>query len=285
MAEKKNATVIAIGNQKGGVGKTSNTLHIAAGLGELKYKVLVIDLDANRGSTRALRLGKDWAGTFEVLLGTEEDPMNVIVTEEDDGVTLPQNVHVLPARRDLETFDKEFRNAKGKFQNAVDCLERPLALLRPEYDFILLDTAPNTMTPTVAAYRSADWFLLVSEATQLSLEGLGDALKDIDEANQNRETKLKLLGVVMCKVAERTRTASTYMQKIQAMFARADYGAFDTVITRAIAIEDAQGLGKTLFQTEPGHKVTALYRQLLKEILKRLKAAEAQPEMKVAANG
>ena len=137
----KHAQVIAVGNQKGGVGKTSNTLHLAAALGEQGKKILVIDLDGNCGATRGCGLGTDWLGTFEALMG--QDPEELIVGSDPvEGTELPENVELLPARRNLESFEEEFRRT-NKFREPSATLTPVLDRLRHRYDFIFLDTAPN----------------------------------------------------------------------------------------------------------------------------------------------
>ena len=146
----RRATVIAVGNQKGGVGKTSNTLHLAAALGELGKRSLVIDLDANCGATRGLGVGGDWLGTFEVLLG-DQIPEDVIVrTDPVEGIEMPENVELLPSRRNLEQFEMECRR-RNKFADPTKTLAGPLDRLRPMYDYIFLDTAPNASAPTLSA--------------------------------------------------------------------------------------------------------------------------------------
>lgn len=275
MTEKNRQThVIAVGNQKGGVGKTSNTLHLAAALGEMGKTSLVIDLDGNCGSTRGLGCGTTWLGTFEVLLG-DEDPLNVIVTTDPaEGVDLPPKVELLPARRNLEDFEAVARS-RNKFSDPTITLNKPIAQLRGRYDFIFLDTAPNASAPTIAAYRAADWFLLSTDASKLSVDGLVDALTDIKAVRQEGNAKLRLLGVIMCRVESRTRIATTYTELIRREFAAAgEHGAFDTQINRAVAVEEAQAQGKTLFQTVPDHKVAEQYRALAREILARLAASE-----------
>lgn len=268
--DNRQTTVIAVGNQKGGVGKTSNTLHLAAALGELGKKCLVIDLDGNCGATRGLGVGTDWLGTFEMLLG-EQEPADVIVTSDPvEGTDLPNNVELIPARRNLEDFEQQCRQ-RNKFADPTNMLEGPLASLNGQYDFIFLDTAPNAAAPTVASYRTADWFILSTEASKLSVDGLTDALTDIQAVREAGNAKLRLLGVIMCKVDSRTRIAATYIERIKADFAAAgELGAFDTLITRATAIELAQEEGKTLFQTQPDHKVAEQFRQLAREVLARL---------------
>lgn len=264
--------VIAVGNQKGGVGKTSNTLHLAAALGELGKKTLVIDLDGNCGATRGFGLGTDWLGTFEALMG--QDPEELIVRSDPvEGTELPTNVELLPARRNLESFEEEFRRA-NKFLEPSATLQPVLNKLRGKYDFVFLDTAPNASAPTVASYRSADWFILSTEPAKLSVEGLTDALMDIQAVREQGNAGLRLLGVIMCKVRTGTRIAETYMDRIKRDFeAAGELGAFETPISMATAIESAQDVGKTLFQTDPTHKVADQYRSLAQEVLKRLEVA------------
>ena len=288
MAERnRRATVIAIGNQKGGVGKTSNTLHLAAALGEIGKKSLIIDLDANCGATRGLGIGADWLGTFEVLL-SDQVPEDVIVrTDPMEGTELPENVDLLPARRNLEQFEMECRR-RNKFADPTKTLTEPLDRLRPMYDFIFLDTAPNASAPTLAAYLTADWFILSTEASKLSVDGLNDALMDVLAVREQGNPGLRLLGVVMCKVDARTRMAAVYTDKIRKEFeAAGEMGAFEALINRATAVEQAQTEGKTLFQLFPAHKVAGQYRDLAAEVMRRLEGAGSAPvtSIKEVANG
>src|SRR5262244_852847 len=103
-AEQQTAqtSIIAVGNQKGGVGKTTTTVHIAAALGEIGKRCLIIDLDMNQGATRHLGIpSESFLGAFEFLTG-EEEIADVIITGDDADVQLPNNVHLIPARRNLE---------------------------------------------------------------------------------------------------------------------------------------------------------------------------------------
>ena len=285
MAERtRRAAVIAVGNQKGGVGKTSNAVHLAAALGELGKMSLVVDLDANCGATRGLGVGTDWLGTLEVLLGDQEAENVIVRTDPFEGTELPENVHLLPARRNLEQFEVECRQ-RNKFADPTKTLRGPLERLRPMYDYIFLDTAPNAAAPTLAAYLTADWFILSTEASKLSVDGLNDALMDIVAVRDQGNPGLRLLGVVMCKVDMRTRMAAVYTDKIRREFeAAGEMGAFEALISRSTVVEQAQAEGKTIFQLFPDHKVTGQYRELAAEVLKRLEGAgnaSATPAMEV----
>ncbi len=275
MIMSRKSEIIAVGNQKGGVGKTSNTVHLAAALGELGKTSLIVDLDGNCGATRGLGVGTDWLGTFELLLGDQEPSDVIVTTDPVEGTDLPKNVELIPARRNLEEFEHEYRR-RNKFSDPTNTLSGPLRSLDGRYDFIFLDTAPNASAPTIASYKTADWFILSTEASKLSVDGLNDALTDILAVREAGNPGLRLLGVIMCKVDSRTRMATVYTEKIRKEFeAAGELGAFETLINRATALEAAQSHGKTLFQTEPAHKVTEQYRKLAREVLSRLEAAKA----------
>jgi chromosome partitioning protein len=271
--------VIAVGNQKGGVGKTTNTVAIAAALGEIGRKCLIWDLDMNHGATRHFGIMSEagFLGTFEILVG-EEKPIDLIITnesladeDEDMDVELPKNVHLIPARRNLEKIDQALA-AKNKFIITQDVLREPLQSLRGLYDYIFLDTAPNATTPTIAAYKAADWFLLSAMPDPFAIAGLNDALKDIAAAREHGNPGLRLLGVVLSGVDTRTSLANTLTGYVDKLFAPdgRESAKFKTVIHRSTVIPRAQKQGRTIFQTHPAHKVTEQYRELVREIESRL---------------
>lgn len=277
----RQAFVIGIGNQKGGVGKTSVTAHLATALGEQGLSVLAVDLDMNYGLTQHFGIEPDaFLGTFEVLVA-DEDPAHVIVAGDDDGVELPRGVHVIPSRRKLEEIERALA-AKNKFVVPHHVLTKPLRRIREldRYDVILLDTAPNATAPTLAAYQSAEWFLLTAMPDPFATRGLNDALQDINDAQANGNPGLRLLGVVLSAVDKRTRLANTLSDYVEETFSPKGGSSlkFRTEIGRSTVIPSAQKQGCTVFQTDPEHKVAAQYRELAREFMERLGLGEAEAD-------
>lgn len=269
--------VIAVGNQKGGVGKTTSCTHIAAALGERGRRVLIWDLDMNAGASKSFGIHTPvYAGTPEVMLGTEK-AANVIVDETDNEITLPQNVHLLPCRRQLEDVDKDIFS-RNKFAPYM-VLREPVAELRPHYDYVLLDTAPNATLATLSAYQATRYFILTALPDHFSMIGLEEALSDIHLARNNGNPDLQLLGVLLTGIDRRTNIAATISEYIAKAFTPPDgkgSAKFDTEISRTVSIVTAQKAGRTLLQTNPTHQVSDQFRRLAAEIEERIDVMESR---------
>ena len=271
------AYLCAIGNQKGGVSKTTNCVHLAAALAELQRRVLIVDLDANAGATRHFGIPPEsYLGTFEVLVGLEQ-PEDVLISAEDEEVDLPAHVSLMPANRKLERVEQALLS-QNKFVVLQDVLIKPLERLTPLFDYIFLDTAPNAMVPTIAAYKAVDYFLLSAIPDPFAIAGLSDALADIEAARAHGNPRLTLLGVVLSMMDRRTDLAKTLRDYVQQKFALDGHESlkFATTIDRSTEVPKAQREGKTLFQTNPVHKVTDQYRQLAREVELRLHKFEGR---------
>jgi chromosome partitioning protein len=262
MEQERQGVLIAVGNQKGGVGKTTNTVHLAAALGEQGHRCLILDLDPTAGATKHLGVPvQRYAGTLE-LLTTEETPAALALAEG-----LPRGVHLIPARPQLAELD----TLLSKFVERTRILDRAVALARPHYDFVFLDTPPSAgATTTVAAYAVAEWFLLSAFPHPLSLGGLNEALKDIADVRRQRNPDLEVLGVVLTCVDLRTNL----LPQLQALVSQELPGrAFRTLITQATAVPVCSGEGRTLFDSKvyAGHKVADQYRALAREVAWRVR--------------
>lgn len=276
--DKKSCHVIAVGNQKGGVGKTTTTVNLAAALGTLGKKSLIIDLDSNCGATHSFRIPPDsYQGSYEVLLGVEDPLAVALETDIDEGIVLPDGVKLIPANRDLERAERDLAQ-KHRMGNYRSCLREPMRQIRDsgEFDFVFLDTAPNIQAPTASAYWAADWFILTATPELLAIQGMNDAMSDIREMQTGSNPNLKLLGVLLSCVSARTRLGAEVVGWVEKAFQDAGaFGDFKTRISRAIAVPEAQKMGKTIIQTEPAHKVAEEYRQLAKEVIARVALRDA----------
>lgn len=230
--------LIAIGNQKGGVGKTTVTVNLAAALGLRGYRCLIIDLDPAAGATKHLGVPvNSYAGSLE-LLTTDERLDALAITER-----MPSGVHLVASRPQLSELD----TLLSRYVDRTRILEQPVEQARKLYDFILLDTAPSAADiTTVAAYSTADWFLLSAFPHPLSLGGLTEALNDIADVRQHRNSRLEILGVVFSNVDGR---ATRLRSQLEAVVADALPGRqFESSISQAVILPELSGKGKTLFQ-------------------------------------
>lgn len=250
--------LIAVGNQKGGVGKTTVTIHLAAALGLRGYRCLVIDLDPAAGATRHLGVPENsFAGTLELL--TTDETLEALVVHE----SLPTKVHLIPARPQLSELD----TLLSKFVDRTTILDRPTRIARQLYDFIFLDTPPSAAAiTTVAAYATSEWFLLSAFPHPLSVAGVAEALRDIADVRTHRNPELEVLGIVFSNVDGR---AKRLRYELDALVDETLPGrACETQISQAVLIPTLSGKGRTLFQ-HPKHcrsQVALQYRRLAAEI-------------------
>jgi len=230
--------LIAVGNQKGGVGKTTNTVHIAAALGQRGYKCLIIDLDPAACATKHLGVPENsFAGSLE-LFTTDETVESLAISDK-----MPKGVRLIPSRPQLSELD----TVLSKYVDRTRILDKPIEVARKLYDFIFLDTAPAAAaTTTVAAYSTAEWFLLSAFPHPLSLGGLTEAFNDIADVRKHRNPGLEVLGVVFTNVDGRATRLRSQLESVvnEALPGR----RFGTHISQAVILPDLSGRGKTLFQ-------------------------------------
>jgi chromosome partitioning protein len=258
---------IAVGNQKGGVGKTTNSVHLAAAFGLAGYRCLIIDLDPAAGATKHLGVAvNSFAGALELLTASEQ-LSNLVITDR-----LPKGVALIPSRAQLAELD----TLLSKFVDRTTILDRPLAEARTRYDFVFLDTPPSAAaTTTVAAYASAEWFLLSAFPHPLSLGGLTEAFNDIADVRRRRNPRLEVLGVVFTNVDGR---ATRLRGELETVVNDALPGRrFETCISQAVILPELSGRGRTLFQV-PNFtklKVATQYLRLAAEIEHRVRNRDA----------
>lgn len=273
--EDRATHVVVVANQKGGVGKTTNTINIAAAMGELGHRSLIIDLDMTAGATKALNVPTSgWVSTFELVTRAEEAE-HCIIDETEEEVVLPRGVHLVPASRRLNELDAWLAHPENRWVNPLDLLLEPMEQLRGLYDFVFLDTPPQITKTTLPAFRAADYVILSATPERLAVDGLADALMDIANAKRAGNDGIRLLGVAVCafvKGKRMTRLARELIKYIDDNITD-EQGVplrFENEISRAVAVQEAQRAGQSIFEYDPSHAIAEQYRALARELLARI---------------
>lgn len=255
------ATVFTIANQKGGVGKTTTAVNLAAGLAERKVRTLLIDLDAQANATSALGIEKVEDGS---LLG----PMNGEGTAAEHIVeTGREHLHLIPAEVDLATLEIGLSRREGYLQ----ILREVLAPLRESGDYkaIIIDCPPALGLTSMNALAVADHLLIALQCEYLALEGLGQILRvveQIKEAGVNPE--LSLGGIIMTMFDVRTNLSREVVNEVKSAFPKQ---IFKTAIPRTVRLSEAPSHRQTIYEYDKGSAGAAAYRSLTKEVRKRFR--------------
>jgi len=257
--------IIAIANQKGGVGKTTTAINLAAALAQKGMKTLLIDLDPQGNSTMSfLDRRVIEKSMFEVL--TEPGAMMSHVVKK---TALP-NLDVAPARIALAKIEAKLLGELDSHYRLKDALDR----VRETYDFVVIDTPPTLGIITVNALVAASHVLIPIQSSYFALEGTDDLLETIEKVRQRPNPALRILGVVITMHDKRTALARDIREQIQKVFGGK---VFDTVIPRNVRIAEAPSFGKPVLLHDPSSKGAVAHLQFARELLERsgLPVAEA----------
>ena len=271
---------IGVGMQKGGVGKTTNALHIAAALAERGRRVLLWDVDENYGATKILGLSskKCWT-TMDVVEGRCAAAEAVIGRADSapESSLLPKGTRfdAIPSSRALQGLDRN----RGGTTRATACLEPHVSQLceLDVYDYIILDTGPHASATTRAAYLSCDYYILSVTPEMQAIGSLPDALRDVMNARKpGRNPDLTLLGLVLCDVDRRMGLAKEYERKLDLGFVDKNGRKvkFKTTIGTAAAIGRAYRENQLLLGYERHHRVAQQFRDLAAEVESRIARLE-----------
>jgi chromosome partitioning protein len=251
-------TTIPIINNKGGVGKTTTTVNLAAGLGQTGRRVLVVDLDSQGSASFALGIKRENLNpsTAAVLFG-EKEASEVVRS------TATENVDVLPGSLRLADTDTTLAGAEGREKR----LARGLSDLVGTYDTILIDCAPSTSLLTINALVAADAFIIPVAPSYLSLEGVVSLGQVVKNVRLNLGEAAPVLGVLLTMVQRDDEQTRAIMEEV-----RNHYGGkvFDVEIRDDPAIEKAPTLGQSVFEYAPESQGARQYQALVDEVVDRL---------------
>lgn len=249
--------IIVIANQKGGVGKTTTAINLAAGLAGQRKKVLLIDLDPQSNSSLSFMEPERMNGGAYELFAEPARSVDELVYE-----TAVPNLSIMPARISLAKLEAKLI---GDFDAAFKLRDR-LENLKGKYDVILIDTPPTLGILTVNAMVAANHVIIPIQSSYFALEGTDDLLETIEKIRSRPNPDLNLLGVVVTLFDRRTTISKDVESHIRNVFGKK---AFKTVITRSVRLEESPAHKKPIFDYAPRSSGAFEYESLSKEVLKR----------------
>jgi chromosome partitioning protein len=247
--------IIAVANQKGGVGKTTTAVNLGACLASLNQKILLVDIDPQGNTTSGIGINKaDVEYCIYDVLINDVNPMDVIVpTELENLDIMPATIQLAGAEIELvPTISREVR------------LKKALSLVSDQYDYVIVDCPPSLGILTVNSLTAADSVLIPIQCEYYALEGLSQLLNTIRLVQKHLNTRLKIEGVLLTMFDARTNLGIQVIDEVKKYFQNKVYG---TVIPRNVRLSEAPSHGKAIISYDPRSRGAECYLDLAKEVV------------------
>lgn len=254
--------IVAIANQKGGVGKTTTSVNLAACLGVLEKKVLLIDADPQANTTSALGFDPDEMeiGSYQVLEHQLKPSQVILKTKSPNLDLIPSQIDLVAV--EIELIDKDQREKMLKFA---------LEEVKDKYDYILIDCAPSLGLITLNALTAADSVIVPIQCEYFALEGLGKLLNTIKSVQNLHNPDLDIEGLLLTMFDSRLRLSNQVVEEVKTHFQQM---VFNTVIQRNVRLGEAPSYGESIITYDASSSGAVNYLNLAREFLEKNEAAE-----------
>lgn len=247
--------MISIGNQKGGVGKTTTTVNLGAALAQLGKKVLIIDSDSQGNATSGLGVerGQVNKSLYEILV--DQEPLENCILP-----TSSENLDIVPSTISLAAAELELVNVKDRELR----LKEAVSVVRDKYDYILVDCPPSLGQLSINAFTASDTILIPVQAEYYALEGLSQLLNTIRLVQKTYNRQFRIEGVLITMLDARTNLGYEVVEEVRKYFREKVY---KTIISRNIRLSEAPSYGQSVMEYDPRSRGAEMYLELAKEVI------------------